>query len=125
VQWKKNPVHLFQVSGSYGFFFTAIVLTYRFSPSYHQPLPSMAPNSQGQSGVLSEYNESIEALNIANDSSIAPAKVVFGSVGQLLTIVKVNLFLLRNQELLVHIRPEVDEQQTGLRRTRVDMRRFV
>ncbi|KAF9785562.1 hypothetical protein BJ322DRAFT_1109000 [Thelephora terrestris] len=48
----------------------------------------MAPNSQGQSGVLSEYNESIEALNIANDSSIAPAKVVFGSVGQLLTIVK-------------------------------------
>jgi len=40
-------------------------------------------------GVISALNAAIDALNIVETSSIAPAKAVFGSVNVILTIIKI------------------------------------
>ena len=43
-------------------------------------------------GALSLLNAAIEAMNLAKEiSSLTPAKAVFGSVGILLTMIKVRL----------------------------------
>ena len=45
---------------------------------------------RGQDGTISSLNLAIEAMNLAKElSSITPAKAVFGSVGVLLTIIRV------------------------------------
>jgi len=47
---------------------------------------------KGRGGTLSSLNVAIEALNLAKEaSSITPAKVVFGSVIILLTMIRVRL----------------------------------
>jgi len=49
---------------------------------------------KGRSGVLSSLNVAIEATNLAKEiSSITPAKAVFGSVGVLLTMIRVRSLL--------------------------------
>ena len=57
----------------------------------------MAANSQrpkGRGRLLSTFNVTIEALNLAKEiSNITTAKAVFGSVSALLTIIKVSFFL--------------------------------
>ena len=59
----------------------------------------MDPDAQQQGRrdvVLSSLNVAIEALNLAKEiSSITPAKVVFGSVSVILTMIKVGSFLRR------------------------------
>jgi len=57
----------------------------------------MAAKSQrpkARDGVLSTLNMAIDALNLAKEvSSITPAKAVFGSVGILLTMIRVRFAL--------------------------------
>ena len=60
----------------------------------------MADTSQrpakGRDSVLSSLNVAIDGLNLAKElSSITPAKAVFGSVGVLLTMIRVSFLLLR------------------------------
>jgi hypothetical protein len=59
----------------------------------------MDPNSQRpkeRDGALSSLNLAIDAVNLAKDIvDIAPAKVVFGSVGFILTRIKVCFLLVR------------------------------
>ena len=50
---------------------------------------------KGRENIISSLNVAIETLNLAKEiSSILPAKAVFGSVGIILTMIKVDLFLL-------------------------------
>jgi len=53
----------------------------------------MATNSQRpkeRDGALSSLNMAIDALNLAKElSSVTPAKAVFGTVGVLLTMIRV------------------------------------
>ena len=59
--------------------------------------------SKGREGATEELNTAIEATNLAeNLSTIAPAKTVFGSVGTLLTVIRVCVMLLRNDLLQAH-----------------------
>ena len=52
-----------------------------------------ARRQKGRENVISSLNVAIETLNLAKEvSSITPAKVVFGSVGIILTMIKVNFF---------------------------------
>jgi len=49
-----------------------------------------AQRPRGQDNAYSSLNVTIEALNLAKDlSGIVPAKVVFGSVSSLLTMIRV------------------------------------
>ena len=69
----------------------------------------MDPKSQRRrDGALSSLNVAIEAVNLAKDiSSITPAKAVFGSVGVILTMIRVGFFLVRPGQ------PRADELDTG------------
>ena len=82
----------------------------------------MATTSQRQKGrnnVLSTLDVTIEVLNIAKEiSSITPAKAVFGSVGVLLTMIKVrfpppatSFPLTSNQDTMIN---EQDYVEIGL-----------
>lgn len=54
-------------------------------------------------GVISSLNVTIEALNLAKDiSGITPAKVVFGSVSALLTMIRVCLSLYCDDGVWTH-----------------------
>lgn len=53
-------------------------------------MEAMARRPKGRDGTISSLNLAIEAVNLAKDaSSITPANAVFGSVGTLLTMVRV------------------------------------
>jgi len=57
-------------------------------------------------GALSSLNTDIEALNHArNTAGIAPAAAVFDSVIALLTMIRVHLFLFRDDKLPAHMHP--------------------
>jgi len=47
---------------------------------------------EGQDGVLSSLNTTIDALNLAEVSSITPVKAVFVSASVLLTEIRVGFF---------------------------------
>ena len=69
------------------------------------------PRPKRRDNTLSSLNVAIEALNLAKEISfITPAKAVFGSVGSLLTMLKVRRFLFRNDELCVHTYLGLDDQ---------------
>jgi len=74
----------------------------------------MDTNSQRQDGRdnrLSSLNVTIEALKLAQDACcIAPARAVFGSVGTLLTMIRVCSFLFHGEELQAHMYPGLDDQ---------------
>jgi len=58
---------------------------------------------KGWEGATEELNAAIEATNLAeNLSAIAPAKIVFGSVGILLAVIRVCFPLLCNDLLQAH-----------------------
>ena len=55
-----------------------------------------------RSGVLSMLNVAIEDLNIAkNESSVAPAKTIFGEVGDLLPTIRVGPISIRVRKSIV------------------------
>ena len=81
---------------------------------------------KGRTGAVSSLNVAIEAMNLAKEvSSITPAKAVFGSVSVLLTMLKVRFLLFHYGVTQVHNRPGLDGQRTGLRRTRIILRRYL
>jgi len=86
----------------------------------------MADESQrqkGRDGVLSSLDVAIDGLNLAKEiSSITPAKVVFGSVAILLTMIRVCFLLLYDGMLQAHTQPGFDGERRGLRRARVILR---
>ena len=58
---------------------------------------------KGQEGAISALNTAIEALNLAEKiSGIAPVKAVLGSVGTLLTMIRVRFPLFCHDLLQVH-----------------------
>ena len=66
---------------------------------------------KGRGGALSSLNMAIEALNLAKEiSSITPAKAAFGSVGVLLTMIRVRSLLPQsyNRMFRIHINPGFD-----------------
>ena len=79
-----------------------------------------------RNGTLSSLNAAIVAINLARDIiCITPAKVAFGSVSALLTMIRVGFFILCNDELWVHMYLGLDDERTGLRRNRVELRRYL
>jgi hypothetical protein len=58
-----------------------------------EPMNPDARRQKGRENVVSSLNVAIETLNLAKEvASITPAKVVFGSVGIILTMIKVSFF---------------------------------
>jgi len=56
---------------------------------------SNASQPKRRDNVLSTLNGAIETLNLAKEiSSFTPAKAVFGSVGVIVTMIRVGFFLL-------------------------------
>ena len=86
----------------------------------------MDANSQRQKqqdNVLTLLNVAIEAANLAKEvSSVTPAKVVFGSVGTLLEMVRVR-FSSPDDLLQIYMRPGLHGQQDRICRTRASLRR--
>ena len=86
----------------------------------------MAANSQrpkGRDRVLSALNVAIDVLNLAKEvSNVTPAKAVFGSVGVLLTMIRVRFGLFCHEIFQVHTQPGLDGQRGGLRRARIVVR---
>ena len=81
---------------------------------------------KGQDGALSSLDVAIEALNLAKETAdIAPAKVAFGSVSVLLTTVRVCFLLFCGDGPQVHMYPGFNDQQTGLRRARIELCRYL
>ena len=81
------------------------------------------PQSEGRDEALSSLTTSIEALNLAEqNSSIQPAKTVFGSAGGLLARIKVRSPHC-DDEFLVHICLGFDGRRTRLREARPIVRR--
>ena len=65
---------------------------------------------EGREGAASLLNAAIEATNLAEKlSSITPAQAVFGTVGALLTIIKVCSLLLCSM-FQAHAKPGIDGQ---------------
>jgi hypothetical protein len=59
---------------------------------------------KGRDGVLTALDLLIQALNVAKDAcGIPPAQVAFSSASVLLTMIRVRLSLLREDELLAHV----------------------
>ena len=86
----------------------------------------MDANSQQQkhrNGALFTLNAAIEALNLAKEvSGVSPTKAVFGSVGILLSMIRVYLCLFRDSRLRVHMCSGLHGRQQRLCRTRVILR---
>jgi hypothetical protein len=81
---------------------------------------------KGRDGALSSLNVAIDAINLAKDIvDIAPAKAAFGSVSALLTMIRVRFFLFCDDGLWVHTHPGLDGERTGLRRTWVELCRYL
>jgi hypothetical protein len=81
---------------------------------------------KGRDGALSTLNVTIDALNLAKDIvDIAPAKAAFGSVIALLTMINVRLFLYCDNGLWVHTCPGLDGEPVGLRRSWIELRRYL
>ena len=74
---------------------------------------SQQPNER--EGAILALNAAVEDLNLAEISSIPPAKAVFGSVIVLLTLFRVRLLLFRYDLPLVHAQLGLDGQQAGSR----------
>ena len=72
----------------------------------------MASKLKRRNEVLSTLNMAIESLNIAEVSSVTPAKVVFDSVSFLLTMIRVRgLLLCYNGLLIEFIQDSVANEQ--------------
>jgi len=57
---------------------------------YFGGMDTKSQQPKGRDSILSSLNVAIEAVNLAKEiSSVTPAKAVFGSVGVLLTMIKV------------------------------------
>ena len=68
-----------------------------------------------QENSLTSLNAAIEAMNLAKEIvSMTPAKVVFGSAGILLAMIRVCLLLFCDNGLQVHTYPGFDGEQNRL-----------
>jgi len=78
---------------------------------------------KGREGAIPALNAAIETMNLAKElSSITPAKVVFGSVGVILTMIRVRFLLLCVGRLQAEMHLGLDDQPGGLCRTRASLR---
>ena len=78
-------------------------------------MATISPQSEGRDEALSSLTTSIEVLNLAEqNSSIQPAKTVFGSAGGLLARIKVR-FPHCDDEFLVHVYLGFDSRRTRVR----------
>ena len=83
-------------------------------PLSYPRLSTMSANTQKQKRretAISLLDAAIEALNLAKEvSSATPAKAVFGSVGILLTMIKVSFVLFSSGSSQVHMYTGLDGQ---------------
>jgi len=96
-----------------GFGFSLTTCTLRPLSEPTQPcvstMTTKTQQPEGRDGVLSSLNFAIDGLNLAKElSTITPAKAVFGSVGILLTTIKVRLLFFCDKMLQVHTWPGFD-----------------
>ena len=85
-----------------------------------------SPRRKGRDDGLSSLNVATEALNLVRDlSGIAPAKAVFGSVGALLTMLRVRFPPLCGDKLQVDVYPGLHGQRNRLCRARTNLRRHL
>ena len=81
---------------------------------------------KGREGAIERLNAAIEATTLAEKvSPIAPAKIVFGSVGILLAQIRVCFLHLCNDPLQAHTWPGLNGGRAGLRRAWVILRRYL
>ena len=74
-------------------------------------------------GPISSLNTAIETMNLTKEaSSITPAKVVFGSVSILLTLVRVRYRLFSDSLFQVHIKLGLRSQQNRISRAWTSLR---
>jgi len=75
-------------------------------PPYYvdfEPMDNDSQQQKRQDNVLSSLDVAIEVLNLAEKiSSITPAKAAFGSVGALLTMIRVRFTLSCDEIFRVH-----------------------
>ena len=86
----------------------------------------MDPKSKQKSrdNTLTLLNAAIEAMNLAKEIvSVTPAKVVFGSAGILLSMIRVRLPRFCDDGLRVDMYPGLDGEQNRLRRAWAGLRR--
>ena len=77
-----------------------------------------------QDDALSMLNVAVEAMNLAKEiSSVTPAKARFGSVGVLLTMIRVRFPPppMSDFPLQAHMQPGLDGKQSRLRRARAGL----
>jgi len=81
---------------------------------------------EGREGAIERLNTAIEATTLAEKASpIAPAKIVFGSVGILLAQIRVCFLLLCHDPLQAHTWPGLHGKRAGLRRAWVILCRYL
>ena len=92
---------------------------------------TMATNSpqtkpKGRNRAVSTLNGLINILNIAKDAcAIKPARVAFGSVGELLTTIRVRSLLFYDYEPQTHVCSGHRGRQKGVCRHRINLRQCV
>jgi len=71
---------------------------------------------EGREGAIERLNTALDATSLAEKvSSIAPAKIVFGSVGILLAQIRVCFLLFCNDPFQANTYPGLDGGRAGLR----------
>ena len=81
---------------------------------------------KGGDKVIPALNMAINGLNIAKEAtSTTPVNPVFGSVAALLTMIRVSSVLFCDEIYQAHIYSGHDCQRTGLRRSRIILRRYL
>jgi hypothetical protein len=86
-------------------------------PSRAPTMATEPPRPNGRDNTLPALNEAIDALNLTKEASSidAPAKAVFGSVGVLLTTIRVRDIQFCDSGLPIHVCLGLHVQRTGVR----------
>ena len=97
-----------------------------FHPPFASAMICEPKPPKGRGDVLSSLNMAIDDLNLTKEvSSITPAKDIFGSVGILLTTIRVTFILFCDGMLRVHTQPGHKGQRRGLCRTWIILRKYL
>ena len=79
-----------------------------------------------QDGPPSTLNAAIDVVNLAKDNSdVAPAQAAFGSVGTLLTTIRVRCLQLYDNRLTAYVSLGLYTRRTWLHRSRAELRRYL
>jgi hypothetical protein len=73
-------------------------------------MEAQSQRPKDREGAISALNATIEAVNLAKEiSSITPAKAAFGTVGVLLTMLRVCSLLFHHEMFQIHAYPGLND----------------